>query len=60
MKKKITVIYWKSEKWWLGKIFEHPEIMSQGETQEELFENLKMHISLCFLMRFLMIIKCRK
>ena len=41
MKKKITVIYWKSEKWWLGKIYEHPEIMTQGETQEELFENLK-------------------
>jgi predicted RNase H-like HicB family nuclease len=41
MKKKITVIYWKSEKWRLGKIYEHPEIMTQGETQEELFENLK-------------------
>ena len=36
-----TVIYWKSEKFWLGKLLEHPEIMSQGETIQELEENLK-------------------
>lgn len=41
MDAKITMIYWKSEKFWLGKILEHPEIMSQGETIEELEENLK-------------------
>jgi predicted RNase H-like HicB family nuclease len=39
--KKITVIYWKEDNFWLGKIEEHPEIMSQGLTQEELMENLK-------------------
>jgi len=39
--KKITVIYWKEDDFWLGKIEEHPEIMSQGLTQEELMENLK-------------------
>jgi predicted RNase H-like HicB family nuclease len=39
--KKITMVYWKSEKFWLGKLLEHPEIMSQGETIEELEENLK-------------------
>lgn len=38
---KYTLIYWKSEKYWLGKILEHPEIMSQGETPEELEENFK-------------------
>lgn len=41
MKTKIKIVYWKSEKFWLGKILEHPEIMSQGETVEELEENLK-------------------
>jgi predicted RNase H-like HicB family nuclease len=35
------MVYWKSEKFWLGKLLEHPEIMSQGETIEELEENLK-------------------
>ena len=38
---KIKMVYWKGEKFWLGKILEHPEIMSQGETVEELEENLK-------------------
>lgn len=36
-----SMIYWKSEKFWLGKLLEHPEIMSQGETIQELEENLK-------------------
>jgi predicted RNase H-like HicB family nuclease len=38
---KITLVYWKSEKYYLGKILEHPEIMTQGETVEELVENIK-------------------
>jgi hypothetical protein len=37
----LTMVYWKGEKFWLGKLLEHPEIMSQGETVEELEENLK-------------------
>jgi predicted RNase H-like HicB family nuclease len=37
----MTMIYWKSEKFWVGKFLEHPEIMTQGETLEELEENLK-------------------
>ncbi|MCL5071238.1 MAG: type II toxin-antitoxin system HicB family antitoxin [Actinobacteria bacterium] len=41
MQTKIKMVYWKGEKFWLGKILEHPEIMSQGETLEELEENLK-------------------
>lgn len=40
MHHKLTVIYWKSEHFWLGKLLEHPEIMTQGETLEELEENI--------------------
>lgn len=41
MKTKMTMIYWKGEKYWLGKLLEHPEIMTQGETQGQLEENIK-------------------
>ena len=41
METKMTMVYWKSDKFWLGKILEHPEIMTQGETLEELEENIK-------------------
>jgi predicted RNase H-like HicB family nuclease len=41
MSMKMNMIYWKGDKFWLGKLIEHPEIMSQGETLEELEENLR-------------------
>ena len=41
MKTKLTMIYWKGDKFWLGKFLEHPEIMTQGKTIKELEENLK-------------------
>lgn len=41
MEIKIKMIYWKGEKFWVGKLLEHPEIMTQGETLEELEENMK-------------------
>ena len=41
MNRKMTMIYWKGDKYWLGKLLEHPEIMTKGETIEELEENLK-------------------
>ncbi len=41
MKTKVTMIYWKGDKFWLGKLLEHPEIMTQGETIAELEENIK-------------------
>ena len=41
MRAQMTMIYWKGEKFWLGKLKEHPEIMSQGRTLKELEENLK-------------------
>ncbi len=37
----MTLIYWRGDKYWLGKILEHPEIMTQGETLKELEENIK-------------------
>jgi predicted RNase H-like HicB family nuclease len=40
MDTKLKIVYWKGEKFWLGKILEHPEIMSQGKTLEELEKNL--------------------
>ena len=41
MKTKLKMVYWKGEKFWVGKLLEHPEIMTQGESLEELEENLK-------------------
>jgi len=41
MKQQLTIVYWKGERFWLGKLLEHPEIMTQGETLEELGQNLK-------------------
>jgi predicted RNase H-like HicB family nuclease len=41
MKTQLTMVYWKSDQFWLGKILEYPEIMTQGETLEELEENIK-------------------
>ena len=41
MEHKLTMLYLKGEKFWLGKLMEHPEIMTQGESVEELEENIK-------------------
>ncbi len=41
MKTEMTMIYWKGQKYWLGKLLEHPEIMTQGKTLAELEENIK-------------------
>ncbi len=41
MEHRLTMVYWKGEKFWLGKLMEHLEIMTQGETLEELEENIK-------------------
>ena len=38
---KLNMVYWKGDQFWLGKLLEHPEIMTQGETLEELEENLR-------------------
>lgn len=41
LKPKITMIYWKAEKFWLGKLLGHPEIMTQAETVEKLEKNIR-------------------
>ena len=41
MNTKLTMVYWKSKKFWLGKLIEHPEIMTQGRTVSELEENIQ-------------------
>jgi len=41
MKTKLKMIYWKGDKYWVGKLLEHPEIMTQGESLEELEENMR-------------------
>ena len=41
METKLKMIYWKGDKFWVGKLLEHPEIMTQGETLEELEENMR-------------------
>lgn len=41
MTAQLKMVYWKSDRFWLGKLIDQPEIMSQGETVEELEENLR-------------------
>ncbi|MEW6163248.1 MAG: type II toxin-antitoxin system HicB family antitoxin [Nitrospirota bacterium] len=38
---KMKYIYWHDEGMWLGYLEEYPDYMTQGETIEELEENLK-------------------
>ena len=38
---RMTMVYWKSRKFWLGKLLEHPEIMTQGRTLNELERNIR-------------------
>jgi predicted RNase H-like HicB family nuclease len=41
METKLKMVYWKGKKFWIGKLLEHPEIMTQGKTIRELEENMK-------------------
>ena len=41
MEARLKMIYWKGKRFWVGKLLEHPEIMTQGETLEELEENMR-------------------
>lgn len=38
---RIKYFYWQENDFWLGYIEEYPDYMTQGETLEELKENLK-------------------
>jgi len=37
----IRYVYWQDEDMWLGYLEDYPDYMTQGETLEELQENLK-------------------
>jgi len=40
MEAKLKMVYWKGKKFWVGKLVDHPEIMTQGKTLKELEENI--------------------
>ncbi len=41
MKRTFTLEYWQDDGWYVGKIKEIPGVFSQGETVEELKENIE-------------------
>nr|VFK18313.1 MAG: Predicted nuclease of the RNAse H fold, HicB family [Candidatus Kentron sp. LFY] len=41
MKRALLLEYWKDDGWYVGKLKEVPGIFSQGETLEELEENIE-------------------
>ena len=41
MTAQLKMVFWQGDRYWLGKLVDHPEIMSQGETIEELETNLR-------------------
>ncbi|MCX6903093.1 MAG: type II toxin-antitoxin system HicB family antitoxin [Verrucomicrobia bacterium] len=38
---KLPMIYWKSDKFWLGRLRDFPDIMTQGRILKELEENMR-------------------
>ena len=38
---KVKFVYWQDEDMWLGHLAEYPDYMTQGESLEELQENLR-------------------
>ena len=45
----MTMLYWKDGDFWVGKLKDHPEIMTQGVSLEELEDNIK-DAYLCMIM----------
>ena len=41
METKLRMVCWKGEKFWVGKLLEYPEIMTQGKTLKELEKNTR-------------------
>jgi len=41
MRKSFTLEYWRDEEWYVGRLQEVPGVFSQGETLEELEENIR-------------------
>ncbi len=48
MLRHFTLEYWIDDDWYVGKLKEVPGVFSQGETLEELEENIKDAFILCF------------
>ncbi|HNS72127.1 MAG TPA: type II toxin-antitoxin system HicB family antitoxin [bacterium] len=40
MQTKLKMVFWKGNKFYVGKLVDHPEIMTQGKTLAELEENM--------------------
>lgn len=40
METRQQIVYWTGERFWVGKLVDHPETMTQGETLEELEEDI--------------------
>ncbi len=41
MNAQLKMVFWQGDRYWLGKLVDHPEIMCQGENIEELEANLR-------------------
>jgi predicted RNase H-like HicB family nuclease len=41
METDIKMVYWQDKDFWLGKLIEYPDIMTQGKTLNELEKNMK-------------------
>lgn len=41
MSRKLTLEYWIEDEWFIGRLREIPSVLSQGETLEELEENIR-------------------
>lgn len=41
MQRAFTLEYWRDERWFVGRLREVPGVFSQGETLEELEENIR-------------------
>jgi len=40
METKLRMVYWKGKKFWVGKLIDPPEVMTQGKTLKELEQNI--------------------
>jgi len=40
METKLNMVYWKGDKFWVGKLIDQPEVMIQGKTLKALEENI--------------------
>lgn len=41
MNRNFTLEYWRDEEWFVGRLKEFPAVMSQGETLDDLVENIR-------------------